>query len=392
MSTRRRFLRNALHTTAALALPPAMGRAAAAEAPALSAKAFSFVLLGDLHYDKLSHHDMRWLQQHKGGDLGQIHNYTRITADLTPRLFATVKETLAALSTAEDTRAAFVLQAGDLVEGLCGSAELSALQNREAIAFIEGQQLGVPLMFTKGNHDVTGDGAAEAFKEVFHPFLSQQSTGFQRRAGEMNGAGACYGIEHGGAQFCFFDAYDKASLDWLEAALAQRTAQHCFVAIHPPVVPYGARATWHLYSSDKEKPRRAKLLDLLGKNNAFVLGGHIHRFNTLCRTTPGGGRFAQLAISSVVNHAQVKPATELNGVKDYNGGQIQVEPKHSPETAAARRAVYAAEAPFVKAFSYADLPGHAVVTINGAEVQATMHSGITRNVYKTVDLAKLLAS
>ncbi|MGV3660777.1 MAG: metallophosphoesterase family protein [Prosthecobacter sp.] len=383
--TRRRFLRNALHTTAALALPSA---ARAVTAPAAT-HAFSFILLGDLHYDKLSHHDMRWLQEHKAGDLSQINNYTRITADITPRLLATVKETMAALAATPETRAAFVLQAGDLVEGLCGTAELSALQNREAIAFLESRKLGVPFVFTKGNHDVTGDGAVEAFKEVFHPFLTQQTSSF-KGGGEVKSA--CYSIEHGNAQFYFFDAYEKPSLEWLEAALAKRTAQHCFVTIHPPVVPYGARATWHLYNSEKDKPRREKLLDLLGKQNAFVLGGHIHRFNTICRTTPGGGRFAQLAISSVVGSAEVKPSTQLDGVKDYNGDQIKVEPKHSPETETARRAVYATEAPFVKAFSYADLPGHAAVTINGGSVQATMYSGITRNVYRTVDLTKLLNS
>lgn len=374
--SRRRFIRHALHNSAALALPSVLK---AEEKKG----AFSFVLLGDLHFDKLEHHDMKWLQEHKAGDLSQIQNYSRITADITPRLFATVRETLA------ETKAAFVLQAGDLVEGLCGTEELAARQNREAIEFVESQKFGVPFVFTKGNHDVTGDGAVEAFKEVFHPFLTQQTAGLKGGAVVKS---ACYTIEYANAQFCFFDAYDKASLDWLEAVLAKRTAQHCFVVIHPPVVPYGARATWHLYASERDKSRREKLLELLGKQNALVLGGHIHRFNTICRTTPRGGRFAQLAISSVVAKADVKPETELDGVKDYNGDQIRVEPKHSPETEKERRAVYAAEAPFVKAFAYADLPGHAAVTISGAQVQAVMYSGITRQVYKTMDLTKLLNS
>ncbi|MES2598269.1 MAG: metallophosphoesterase [Verrucomicrobiota bacterium] len=380
--TRRRFLRQALHASAALTLPSTL--------KAVDKKdAFSFVLLGDLHYDKLEHHDMKWLQEHKAGDLSQINNYTRITRDITPRLFATVKETLATLNESPATRAAFVLQAGDLVEGLCGTEELSAVQNREALAFVESMKLGVPFVFTKGNHDVTGDGAVEAFKHVFHPFLTQQASSF---TGEAKIDSACYSFEHANAQFCFFDAYEKASLDWLEAALAKRTAQHCFVTIHPPVVPYGARATWYLYHSERDKARREKLLDLLGKNNAFVLGGHIHRFNTICRTTPGGGRFAQLAISSVVGQAEVKPDTELDGLKDYNGDQIRVEPRHSPETETQRRAVYAVEAPFVKSFAYADIPGHATITINGPQVQAVMYSGITRSIYKTVDLTQLLAS
>lgn len=373
---RRDFLRA---TSAAAAAALGVPSVSSAATPA----SFSFVLLGDLHYDKLEHHDMAWLNANKAGDLSQIKNYSRITADLTPRLFEAVKESVAA------TKAPFVLQVGDLVEGLCGTEELAAKQDREALDFVERAQLGVPFLFTKGNHDVTGEGATAAFQSVFHPFLDAQNQRFQTGATKRDGA--CYTLEHGEALFCFFDAYDKASLDWLEAALAKRTARHGFVVIHPPVVPYGARATWHLYSSDRERAQREKLLDLLGRQRAIVLGGHIHRYNTLARDTSNGGRFAQLAISSIVNSADVKPQTELHGVGDYNGDQIRVEPHFSPDNAEARRAVYATEAPFVKAFEYADLPGHAVVTVDGANVTATMYRGVSREIWKTADLTQLLA-
>lgn len=361
---RRRFLQSAT----ALAASPLIHAAP-------SKDSFSFVMLGDLHYDKLDHHHMPWLEKHKAGDLSQIKNYSRITAEITPRLFEAVRGSIAA------TKAEFVLQVGDLVEGLCGTEEHAMRQNTEALAFIESEKLGVPFWFTKGNHDVTGDGAVEAFANAFHPHLTKQGAKLD---------GANYTLDHANAQFCFFDAYDKANLDWLEAALAKRTARHCFVVIHPPVVPYGARATWHLFSADRDKARREKLLTLLGKQNAIVLGGHIHRYNTLTRETPGGGRFTQLAISSIVNSAVVKPETELHGIASYNGDQISVEPRHSPDTAEARRAVYASESPFVKSFDYADLPGHAVVTVDGESVKVTMHRGITREVWKTADLTNLV--
>jgi hypothetical protein len=365
--TRRDFLRT---TAGALALP-----AIAAAAPT-GGRPFSFVLLGDLHYDKLEHHDMAWLDKNKAGDLSQIRNYSRIAADITPKLFATVRESVA------ETKAAFVLQVGDLVEGLCGTEELAARQNTEALAFVEHAQLGVPFLFTKGNHDVTGEGAPAAFEKVFHPYLSRQS------GGKLDGA--CYTIEHNDALFCFFDAYDKASLDWLEAALARRTARHCFVLIHPPVVPYGARATWHLYSSERDRSRREKLLTLLGKQNAFVLGGHIHKYSTLTRTTPGGGRFVQVAVSSIVNAPNVQPKDQLSGVAEYTGDQIRVEPQHSPETEKQRRAIYEAEQPFVTTFAYADLPGHAVISIDGPQVTARMYAGVSRQLYKEVDLVKAM--
>lgn len=372
--TRRDFLR----ATTALALPSVTGAA-----PPPSAEGFSFVLLGDLHYDKLEHHDMGWLEKNKAGDLSQIRNYSRITADLTPRLFASVRASVA------ESRAAFVLQVGDLVEGLCGTEELATRQNAEALAFVESTSLGAPFLFTKGNHDVTGDGAPEAFRKVFHPFLERQIAPY---AGGGKMEGACYTVEHADTQFCFFDAYDKASLDWLEAVLARRTARHCFVIIHPPVVPYGARATWHLYSSPRDRARREKLLTLLGRQNAFVLGGHLHKYSTLTRTTPGGGRFVQVAVSSIVNHLEVQPKDQLSGVAHYNGDQVRVEPRHSPETETERRAVYEAERPFVTTFAYADLPGHALIRVEGDRLTAQFYSGVSRRVWKTVDLGNAMSA
>ncbi|HEY1172954.1 MAG TPA: metallophosphoesterase [Verrucomicrobiae bacterium] len=375
--TRRRFLQ--LSTASTLALSHSLQSAE-------PAKSFAFVLLGDLHFDRLEHHDMAWLEKHKGGDLGQIKNYSRITADLMPRLFATVRESIKELNTTSSP-VPFVLQVGDLVEGLCGTEELAARQNREALDFIKESKLGAPFLFTKGNHDVTGDGALPAFQQIFHPYLAEQARPFQGPAKLDSGN---YTFAHQNAQFFCFDAYDKLSLDWLEAALAKRHSQHCFIAIHPPVVPYGARSTWNLYSSAKDQSRREKLLELLGKQNAYVLGGHIHKFNTLTRTTRGGGKFVQLAVSSVVGSAETKPKDILSGLKEYTGDQIRVEPKHAPETEQTRRAVYDTEREFVKSFEYADLPGHTVISINGPQVTAKIHTGLTREVWRTVDLTELL--
>jgi hypothetical protein len=272
---------------------------------------------------------------------------------------------------------------GDFVEGLCGSAELAARQNREALAFVAEHATGLPFLFTKGNHDVTGDGAPEAFAEVFHPFLNQQRRLLDPVAAPSDSAR--YVVRQGPAQFYFFDAYDKQSLEWLEAALATRQAQHCFVVIHPPVIPYGARANWTVFGNDKEAAKREKLLDLLARQQAIVLGGHIHRFNYSVRQV-GQERFAQLAVSSVINSADTKPQTVLHGLDAYTPEQITVEPNFSPETAEKRRAIYTAERPHVRAFEYADLPGHTVVKVQGDRVTAEIYTGITRQLFRTVNL------
>src|ERR1041385_1906141 len=61
---RREFLLGSGGLAAARLLP------AWAQSPATSqARGFSFLLLGDLHYDKLEHHDLAWLDQTHPNDL-----------------------------------------------------------------------------------------------------------------------------------------------------------------------------------------------------------------------------------------------------------------------------------------------------------------------------------
>ena len=58
--------------TAASLLAPAAAAAPATGAAVTGAKGFSFVLLGDIHFDKLEHHDMEWLAKEHEGDIRQI--------------------------------------------------------------------------------------------------------------------------------------------------------------------------------------------------------------------------------------------------------------------------------------------------------------------------------
>ena len=93
-------------------------------------------------------------------------------------------------------------------------------------------------------------------------------------------------------------------------------------------------------------------------------------------------------ISSIISKASAAtPKDLLNGVNDYNGDQIKVEPNFSPGTEKERRAVYEPEAPFVKEFQYADLPGYAVVTVSPDQVAAKIYSGTSRQLWRSVKLA-----
>src|SRR4051794_26937528 len=58
-----------------------VGPAAPARAAAAAAAPFSFVALGDTHFDRPDHHDMSWLERDHHGDVNQVKHYCKHTAE-----------------------------------------------------------------------------------------------------------------------------------------------------------------------------------------------------------------------------------------------------------------------------------------------------------------------
>jgi len=376
MPSRRHFLKSLV--AAGAILGPAGNWAFAAGEDADN---WAFPLLGDLHFDRLEHHDHEWLKREHPGDVSQVENYSRITRELTPKLFARVRESLASLD-ASKTPVPFVLQLGDLLEGLAGSEELANRHAREGLDFVRQANFSAPMLITKGNHDVTGPGAVEAYRQLLLPFISA--------AARTKLTEAAFSRLHGGTLIAFYDAYDKNSLDWFDKTLAESKPERLIVAIHPPVVPYNARSNWHIYSSPKQAAQRARLLELLGRHRAIILCGHLHKYSLLVRRTDHGP-FAQLAISSVAATSDGQPKDIRTGLDQYTPDLVELEPKHAPDTIAARRDLLAAERPFVEHFDYADTWGHAVVRLTAGKVTADIYRGFDPNSWKTADFRALLA-
>jgi hypothetical protein len=235
---------------------------------------------------------------------------------------------------------------------------------------------------TKGNHDITGPGAAEAYRQVLLPFLAEQNQAHIKEA--------AFTRRQGGTLVACYDAYDKNSLDWFAKTLAEAKPERLIVAIHPPVVPYNARSSWHIYSSPKQAEQRTRLLALLGQHRAIVLCGHLHKYSLLTRRTDRGP-FVQLAISSVAANADGKLKDERSGLDQYTPDLVDLEPRHAPETVADRRDLLAAERPFIEHYEYADTWGHAVVKANGGKLAATVYRGLNNEPWKTIDFEKLLS-
>lgn len=384
--TRRRFLRTAAVATSGLAVGSNVLTGANSKN---DSDRFAFVLLGDLHLDKLEHHDLPALRATDAKQLPHIEMYSRITAEMTPKLFSTVRKTIVELNKKPATRVPFTIQVGDLLQGVCRNPELSQQHYKYALDFVRQSNLGTPFLFTKGNHEINEPSGSKLYRSDIIPFLSEQIRAVDHRNEALQTAH--FAVSHGNALFVFFDAYNrKDCLTWMESILAKRTEQHLFIVIHPPATPYGARAAWHIFSNSTDAASRERFLNLLGRHRAMVLSGHLHKFSSMVRDTKEG-KFFQLALHSVIPSEDVTSKATLVGTKNYTPKLLDLDPEYSPETREVRREWIETEKPFVRHFEYADLPGYAVVTIDRDKVEAKVFSGISRKPWKTINVTKLLA-
>ena len=345
----------------------------AANAHGNETDAYSFVYLGDIHFDKTSHHDFDWVRANKPNDIRQIENYVRITENHTPGLLQRIQTTIES----SNGRIKMVVQGGDLTEGLCGSRRLQETQFRDALKCVRKYIPQTTFVAAKGNHDITGPGAKEAFDSVMLPWLSKEC--------KKQIDSASFFFFKGPDLFVFFDAYHNNNLDWLEKTLSQNKHRHAFVVIHPPVVPYNARATWHLFSRDKEKDARERFLNILGANKVLVLTAHLHKYVVLARKTPKG-TFVQFSMNSVISSPEISVKDQLKGLSNYSSDLVDLEPDFSPDTKQQRRKILEDEKPYISYFEFANFPGYAVINVSDTGIDIDIYKGDSDTLWKNVPL------
>ncbi|MRG43816.1 metallophosphoesterase [Chitinophaga sp. SYP-B3965] len=340
-------------------------------------KGFNFMLLGDLHFDKLEHHDMEYIKAKYPNDLEQIKNYSRVTRDNLPLLMQEVKQKGTALN------ADFYLQLGDFVEGLCGSEALAQQQTGEFISYVADQQLNRPFLVIKGNHDITGEGAPQTYIKTVLPWQSRE------HKQQTQAANATF--VHKNTRFILFDAYaPDESLEWLKKVLVEHKEKTLFFCIHMPVVPFNARSNWHIFAKPTQQKKREELLNLLGRHKAIVLCGHLHKTSILKRSTAEGD-FVQVCIGSVIPAPDAAVKDHLQGLDAYNTDLVNLEPKFAPASLQERKDNLANEKPFIRHFEYADFCGHATMQVTDKnEAVIAIHANVDKAPWRTINLTELL--
>jgi 3',5'-cyclic AMP phosphodiesterase CpdA len=337
----------------------------------------SFMVLGDIHYDLLEDHDMDWLKT-KPDDLRQVtKEYTVYTKTNWKDFAAILKQKTETITPPLKA----VIQLGDLSEGLAGSGQKAEQMAANTMKAIEAVKMPVPWILTKGNHDVTGPGAVEAFQKFYMPMIRQQT-----RNPEINNASYTYTV--GDVQITCLDPWDKTTdmVSFLEKELSASKAKFKFVAIHEPVIPVTERC-WHTLRKNPEQ--REKLLEVIARNQAIVLTAHLHRYSVVSRETSFGPIVQVMVVSVVKDRNYLTPS---HVITEYGPSLAENVPDWQPETLEARKTVLTEEAKYVSYFKQTDLPGYAIIKTDGKKgtVMLEYYAAFGKEPFDKVDLTGLL--
>ncbi len=334
-------------------------------------------MLGDVHYDLLQDHDMDWLMK-KPDDLRQVtKEYTVYTENNWNDFMAIIRKKAAS----EIPQVKAVIQLGDLSEGLAGNEDKARQMASNTMKAIEAILMPVPWIIAKGNHDITGPGAEQAFQEFYIPMFRKQTHNSEIKS-------ANYSYQYDNVQITCIDPYDKKTdmLAFLEHELSESNAKYKFIAIHEPVIPVTERC-WHTLRNNKEQ--RENLLELIAKNNAIVLCGHLHRYSVVRRDTKFGP-VVQVMVISVIKDRNYQIPSKI--ITDYGPSLAENVPDWQPETLNTRKEMLSEEAKYVTFYKQTDLPGYAVINIDEKEDKIILeyYAGFGEKPYDIIDLNELL--
>lgn len=343
----------------------------------LDAQESSFIVLGDTHYDLIEDHDMDWLKSEMPSDIRQIDEYTSITKENWNDFMSTIKEKV--LTSEYHPKA--ILQLGDLSEGLAGTPEKAQQMAANTIQALENTKMPVPWILTKGNHDITGPGAKQAFQDHYIPFIRKETAN-----SEIQNANYSYRFDN--VQITCIDSYNSNVdlSEFLDKELSSSDAKYKFVAVHEPVIPVTERC-WHMLR--RTPVQREKLLEVIAKNNAIVLCGHLHRYSVVARNTDFGPIVQVMSISVVRDRDYLKPEEVIT---EYGPSLAENKPDWQPETIEKRMDMLKDEAAYVTYYKQTDLPGYAQIIIdeNKEEIRLEYYSAFGEKPYDKVNLTELL--
>jgi len=350
----------------------------------------SFIVLGDLHYDRIEDHDMDYVKT-RPQDLKQImEEYPQYTSKYMSKFLHLIKNQTLAITPSVKA----VAQLGDLVEGVAGNLVLAKKMDQEAVDLLNSVDIKVPWILIKGNHDVSNSpGQPEAWREIICPFIEGQVKKKIRNGMytfKISDEVELFVLD----QFFSVDQNlpESEMVSFLESAFAKSTATYKFVLTHQPVIPVTDHC-WHLLSGIRrpvqDSTLRNRFLNLLGKNKAIVLCAHLHQYSVLSRQTPSGP-VVQIMVNSVISSFDSRSPKKTETA--YKGGEwVKSNPDWQPFNQDIRFRILEEEKKYVNNFFKTDLPGYCILSIHtkAHNIMMNYYNGFSVKPSQTINITDL---
>ena len=333
---------------------------------------YEFLILGDTHYDSP---EVRVLNKKlKPGRAKEYKRNLNCWSKNMPSLLEAAGERAAG-------QVDFVVQLGDLTQGDCGAQKLQEKSFRNAVSTIR-KAVKVPFYAVKGNHDIRGKGAQEAYINVMIPYLEKAL----KTPPAVKDTGH-FVLKHKKDLFIFFDSI-KPDLAYVEKAFAENPdVRYVFFMTHLPLLPCaGGDPSWIVFGSPKQNAERQKLLSLLAKHNAIVLTAHIHRAS-LFRYQSQEGTITQLTTFSMVTDSEKTFAVEEFNPNDYFQSKNYRKALQEKETIAEVMRDF--EGKYITRWEMSPDAGFNVLRVTDEGVSVDLYIGVSKKVTRTIPLLPL---
>lgn len=326
---------------------------------ASTGRAYSFLLVGDTHYDvapaSVYHADynepVQWLNDVQRAEFARNGE---MWAERCPRMIRA-----AARAIRPDT--SFALQIGDVVQGDCGNPDVHKKMLADALSYFKREFSPLPMLTVTGNHDIRGTGAKQAFHEFYREWMTKE-TG-------RPVPGGTFALRHGPDVFLFVD-FNEPDLDVLRQTLDDAAdVRHLFLVTHAPAVPLDAPSRWFLLGGTNQDELRREFYGRLLRRHAIVLAGHTHTLAYL-RCENDRGRVDELVVNSVWSDEKL-------GVPDF----FETRPAHYGDVTRQKGEdekfgpLLAEYKPDLKEYAYGHGAGYTMVQVSDAGVVADFYGG-----------------
>ena len=339
-------------------------------------RAYEVLVLGDLHYDSLDvRSDADKLRPGLKRELER--NLERWQSSIPLMLEAAGK-------IATEQNVVFAVQLGDFIQGDCGSRKLQEKAFCDALGEVRKRlPLSIPFYPLKGNHDIRGKGAEEAYRNIMIPYLDATLIKDNAVSKSEN-----YAFVHDKDLFILFDSI-RPDISFLENTLnLHPNTRYVFFLTHIPVLPclqYQPAEVVFWYFGDKPQERK-KLLSLLSSRNAIVLSAHIHK-RVFCRYVSPEGIITQLSSYSMPGSKKNDDYHELTNLtfKEYFDRDAHGRKELQNKKIKSVMSDYEGKISLYTEFHPAE--GFCILKIDDNEVKADLHFGASENpVTKTITL------